>query len=205
MNANKQTIRREVRSARRALSADVIAAAAAAVAVRARGFDPFRNATAVLAYLPHDNEVPTAALIEATLRRGQRIYLPRMGLREEIVCWAPGEPLRASAAGGVLEPAAGHATVPAAPAIAFLPLVAWDERGTRLGRGGGFYDRFFARLPEVFVRVGLAYELQQRPQLPRDPWDVPLDFIITEQRIVEFERDRFVHRPMPRKGELQLE
>jgi 5-formyltetrahydrofolate cyclo-ligase len=84
----------------------------------------------------------------------------------------------------VCEPATGVSTLPGLPAVAFLPVVAWDAPGGRLGRGGGFYDRLFTRLPRAITRVGLAYEFQEYPDLPRDPWDVCLDYVITERRLV---------------------
>jgi 5-formyltetrahydrofolate cyclo-ligase len=53
-----------------------------------------------------------------------------------------------------------------------------------LGRGAGFFDRLFATLPADIVRVGLAYEFQEISDLPSDPWDVPVEFVITERRTV---------------------
>ena len=76
---------------------------------------------------------------------------------------------------------------PSALDLVLTPLVAFDSTGTRLGMGGGFYDRSFAFLRDpdpVGHRprlIGLAYEFQQVEALVRQPWDVPLDAAATEK------------------------
>ena len=68
-----------------------------------------------------------------------------------------------------------------------MPLVGFDEEGGRLGMGGGFYDRSFAftrirpRLRPTLI--GLAHELQKVQKLPVEPWDIPLDAVVTDHRI----------------------
>jgi 5-formyltetrahydrofolate cyclo-ligase len=79
--------------------------------------------------------------------------------------------------------------------VVFVPLVAIDPSGTRLGMGGGFYDRLFAfrhrrntwRKPRL---VGVAYDLQRVPHITRKPWDVPLDYVITESGLHRTGSDR---------------
>jgi len=71
--------------------------------------------------------------------------------------------------------------------IVLLPLVAFDEMGNRLGRGGGYYDRtFFAHAQGKPFLLGLGYEEQGTRQLPNDPWDVKLDGVLTEHRLILF-------------------
>lgn len=71
--------------------------------------------------------------------------------------------------------------------IIFIPLVAFDEQGNRLGMGAGFYDRTLAftknaAYPKPWL-VGLAYDWQKVKKLNPQPWDISLDFIVTERRI----------------------
>ena len=75
--------------------------------------------------------------------------------------------------------------------LVLVPLVGFDDQGTRLGMGGGFYDRSFAtRLFRRYWRkprlIGVAYELQRVAHLDRQPWDVALDGVVTEQRLYLF-------------------
>ena len=86
---------------------------------------------------------------------------------------------------GIEAPAADAQKV--IPSIIFVPLLAFDRSGTRLGQGAGHYDRALETLrQEVAGRwpirvIGVAWSVQEFADLPRDPWDVPLDAIITER------------------------
>ena len=64
-----------------------------------------------------------------------------------------------------------------------VPGLAFDRQGYRLGRGGGYYDRFLARRVASTV-VGLAFSWQIVPEVPRDPWDVPVGAIVTERGVI---------------------
>jgi len=72
--------------------------------------------------------------------------------------------------------------------IIFLPLVAFDTQGTRLGMGGGYYDRTLANQshPTHPILIGCAYTFQQAEHLPKDPWDKPLNFVLTEKFFLKF-------------------
>lgn len=75
--------------------------------------------------------------------------------------------------------------------ILFLPLLGFDLSGYRMGMGGGYYDASLAflarrrrwRRPRL---IGLAFDAQKVDRLPRDPWDIPLDAVITERRYYRF-------------------
>ena len=54
----------------------------------------------------------------------------------------------------------------------------------RLGQGGGYYDRALARFPEA-LRVGVAWSAQELDAVPADPWDLPLDMVLTEVEVIE--------------------
>ena len=64
-----------------------------------------------------------------------------------------------------------------------VPLIAFDDSCNRLGRGGGWYDRFLASQPHAY-KIGLAYELQHLSVIPHEPHDIPLDTIYTEKAII---------------------
>ena len=137
-------------------------------------------AASVLAYFACENEVPTNELIELAARSGRAVYLPQSA-SGAVVRWQAGAAL-AIGPGGVSEPT-GVALHGMCPEIAFIPVVAWNRQGTRLGRGGGFYDRLLGRCTQT-LRIGLAYEFQEYADIPRDPWDVALHYVITERRVV---------------------
>jgi 5-formyltetrahydrofolate cyclo-ligase len=73
--------------------------------------------------------------------------------------------------------------------VIFMPLVAFDAQGQRLGMGGGFYDRTLATLPQDSQKpllVGLAHQCQQVETVPTEPWDVPLPLVLTPQQLWDF-------------------
>ena len=68
--------------------------------------------------------------------------------------------------------------------LAVVPGVGFDLAGRRLGRGGGHYDRFLASAPGL-PAVGLAYEFQIRDVLPGEPHDRDVNWIVTEERVID--------------------
>lgn len=65
-----------------------------------------------------------------------------------------------------------------------VPAVAYDESGCRLGRGGGFYDRFLERLPTSIPRIGVAFDEQIVEKIPVEPWDQRVNKIVTPTRTI---------------------
>ena len=78
------------------------------------------------------------------------------------------------------------------PEILIVPLVAFDISGGRLGYGGGFYDRTLAllRSKRPTLAIGFAYAVQMEEDLPLEATDQLLDMVITEEKIIRFERDK---------------
>jgi 5-formyltetrahydrofolate cyclo-ligase len=74
--------------------------------------------------------------------------------------------------------------------LIFVPGVAFGLHGERVGMGGGYYDRFLARVPDA-IRVGLAFDFQLQERLEQNPWDQPMDWIVTESR--EYRGPRVQH------------
>jgi 5-formyltetrahydrofolate cyclo-ligase len=73
-------------------------------------------------------------------------------------------------------------------ALCLIPLVAFDDQGSRLGMGGGYYDRFLARLRVDVPRIGIGFDCQRCAEpLPRESWDIALTAAITESGMIEFD------------------
>ena len=74
--------------------------------------------------------------------------------------------------------------------IVICPLVGFDSKGNRLGMGAGYYDRTLEKIRQQKIKKcylsGLAYEIQYVAILPKDSWDVMLDSIITEKKVIVF-------------------
>ncbi|WP_137153080.1 5-formyltetrahydrofolate cyclo-ligase [Devosia sp. FKR38] len=72
------------------------------------------------------------------------------------------------------------------PDVVLMPLLGFDKHGTRLGYGGGYYDRTLAAMHKTPRLIGLAFAAQELDHIPREPHDVPLDAIITEAGVRHF-------------------
>ncbi|RMF43170.1 MAG: 5-formyltetrahydrofolate cyclo-ligase [Deltaproteobacteria bacterium] len=137
-------------------------------------------------YSPVRGEVATERLCRAAWRQQRTVVFPRVrGERLEFVAVGPDDPW-ATGAFGVREPAAGRIVELAQVGLLVMPGVVFDRDGHRLGYGRGYYDRALAGLGETPVRVGLAYGFQLVARVPRDPHDIQLHFLATEDGVIDF-------------------
>lgn len=134
-------------------------------------------------YLPIDGELDPGGAAGRLRARGWTLLLPVVGADRDMsfVRWEPGDELIENRF-GIAEPARSDRPRLAASDldVVLVPCVAVDPAGNRLGFGAGFYDRALAGTDAV--RIGLAFEVQVVDRLEPEPWDVPLDVIVTEER-----------------------
>ncbi|MFD7865863.1 5-formyltetrahydrofolate cyclo-ligase [Streptomyces sp. NPDC057682] len=181
----KALLRRELLAARGRLTPEEVAEAAEALARRAPELPELAGARTVAAYVSVGREPGTRALLDTLRARGVRVLLPVL-LPDNDLDWAPYEGAeRLKRAGrGLLEPSGtrlGADAVLAADAV-LLPGLAVDERGMRLGRGGGSYDRVLARLAAAGAHpalVVLLYDDEVTARVPEEPHDHPVDAVVT--------------------------
>ncbi|QKT03127.1 5-formyltetrahydrofolate cyclo-ligase [Ectothiorhodospiraceae bacterium 2226] len=184
-------LRRALRARRRALSARERRLAGEAAARRFAQHSLFLRSRRIAFYLAHEGEMDPAPLMARAWAMGKRVYLPVLrplgANRLWFTPYRPGDRLVANRF-GIEEPPArlASAVPPWGLDLVLAPLVGFDRQGGRLGMGGGFYDRTLAYLLQRHhwrrpLLAGLAYEFQEVPALPRQPWDVPLAAVVTEQ------------------------
>lgn len=119
---------------------------------------------------------------------GKAWYAPRCAPRRRLAVhpYAPGEtPLR-SGPFGIREPDPERVAEaePDALDLVLVPGLVFSERGGRIGYGGGYYDRFLPRTRPDCLRVVVTPSALVVPALPADPWDAPLDLLVTERGVV---------------------
>ena len=169
---------------RRVLSQADRAAVGDAVARIACALPEFECARRVAAYVALVDEVPTRAILDAVLASGRALLLPRMAARR--LEFAPVADLASLCRGGfgVLEPQVSSRAVELTPLdLVFVPGVAFDRRGGRLGRGGGYYDRAFPPASAAPVLLGVALSFQLVDAVPLGPFDRRVDGIVSESGI----------------------
>jgi 5-formyltetrahydrofolate cyclo-ligase len=105
--------------------------------------------------------------------------------------WKPGDEIQIGAY-GICEPVPSAPTIlPSAVDLILVPAVACDYRGYRLGYGGGYYDRLLSSpMWRSKPTIGIVFEFAYLPQLPTDPWDIPLHSVCTEEGLATVTSDR---------------
>jgi len=140
-------------------------------------------------YRPVGYEAPTESIARSLDDLGFPLCLPRLGGEPadphfmDFAAWSPDDMLLPGPS-RIPQPDFGAEAV--MPDVAFIPLVGFDAALNRLGQGAGHYDRALEKLPDT-LKIGLAWSVQRVAHIPAESWDVPLDLIVTEQRIFERE------------------
>ena len=149
----------------------------------------FHTSQHIACYLSYNNEVNTQAIIATIWQQGKICHLPVVNQQTmQFVRYHPTSTLKINRL-GIYEPIEYDEVVtPEQLDLVITPLVGFNQLGYRLGTGAGYYDRYFSFLnnikrPSKPYLLGLAYEFQKIASLPKQPWDVALDCVITEQNI----------------------
>lgn len=182
----KQEVRRFAAQQRAALDLSAVGAGMARVLF---ALPAWQNADTVLCFAALPDEPDTAAILRRALAEGKRLLLPRVLSKTEMD-WVEITALTQLVPGhfGIAEPPADlpptdPATLPGR-LLALVPCMAAGQDGTRLGRGGGYYDRFLAHYTgEKLLLCPAALVL---PALPRERWDIPFlpQEILTEKGLL---------------------
>jgi 5-formyltetrahydrofolate cyclo-ligase len=185
------SLRRRLRAARRSLEPQEQQAHARAIVAHLLRAHVLRGAKRIALYVAADGEPDIRQLLlERMPRRGRRWYLPVLrghaAGRLWLVRHRPGEPLTPNRF-GIPEPVRRRRQIQPLHALdlILLPLVGFDAQCNRIGMGAGFYDRSLAPLRRRRhwrrpLLVGIAHECQRVERLHPQPWDVPLDAVVTE-------------------------
>ncbi len=195
----KAALRAEALEAVRALPAAERAEAAEAALARLAEWDAWREAKTVALFCGKSDEIDTEGIVRRALAEGKAVLLPRMASepsgapRIEMAAVRDYDRDLVEGAFGVLEPARELPAEPesgiAEPDLILVPGTAFDERGGRVGRGKGFYDRWLEG--RAATRAGLCFDAQVvRKKLPLEAHDQLLDALVTERRRLDFARPR---------------
>ncbi|MCX7545974.1 5-formyltetrahydrofolate cyclo-ligase [Marinicella gelatinilytica] len=173
----KQQLRRHLRQLRQALSAEQVQKNSQIIVEKLINSDVWTQSKHIGLYLPINNEVDLSAL----LTFDKLFYIPAIYKNTmQFHLYSPHTPLTTTHYGLTQPEFIADYQAPKLD-LCLLPLLGFDDKGHRLGMGGGFYDRYFADNTGTML-VGVAHALQQLDKLPIDPWDVKLQGIITEQQ-----------------------
>lgn len=162
----KTKVRLVMRVTRDALGESARAAKNAAITEAIISLPEYRAAHAIMAYVAFGSEVDPAGIMSAARGDGKHVLIPdHFGLLE--------------ITGSIVQ------RVKAAEAdLVLVPGLAFNANGLRLGYGGGWYDRFIAKLRPDVKLAGLAYEEQVVPSIPDEPHDLRLHILVTDKQVI---------------------
>jgi 5-formyltetrahydrofolate cyclo-ligase len=140
----------------------------------------FKPEISVAAYIAIDSEPSPLAFLRAAHEAGCKTALPYITSKVapmQFLKWSPDDTLEAGPF-GLQQPNKSNEAV--MPDVILVPLVAFDRRCARLGQGAGHYDRALSLLDQA-VTIGVAWSIQETDYVPTDPWDIPLNYMLTEK------------------------
>ena len=177
----KRVLRKKLKALEQSLSADYRESSERVIVASLLSMEAYRNAESVCCFVGTGYEIDTRPLLRDAFSNGKRVSVPRcigrgvMDMRRiaSLDELTPGMM-------GILEPSA-DAGIMEASEIDFLivPCLACDRRGNRLGRGGGYYDRFLSRYDGASVLI--CREALLQVSVPMERYDFPIPLVLSER------------------------
>jgi 5-formyltetrahydrofolate cyclo-ligase len=183
-------LRKDILTARNQLTPQQINAKSMDIQQTLLSLEELRNRQSIFVYVSFRSEVATLTLIDALIDMGKTVIVPITRVQEKRL-----DAIHITNRSKDLEP--GYCDIPEPKELLcntrevapedietiLLPGSVFDERGGRFGYGGGYYDRFLAKVPTA-ARIGLAYDLQIIEKAPLQKHDEILDLVVTESRVI---------------------
>ena len=181
-NVYKSLYRKKIKKVLSCLSAQERKKQSRSVCLQVFRDSEFRHAKSVCVYSALPFEIQTADLMKSVIRSGKKLFLPRVDSKTaSLNLFEVQHPERDLKSGsfGIQEPdpVRCRKASPHEIDLWILPGLAFDLKGRRLGRGAGYFDRFFVKLPKV-RKWALAYREQILPEIPTSDHDVCVDRVI---------------------------
>ncbi len=186
VSEDKEALRTRLLRQRRSIPEPEYYGASADIIERLKDLEEYQQAKTIHCYVSMNkrHEVETQVLIKEMLSKGKKVVVPKTNMGDGTLSnfrlhsfddleenkW------------GVLETENGEEVKAEELDLVIVPMVGGDENGNRIGYGRGFYDRFLRNLE--CPKIGLLFEDNVLKKIPTEKFDVPLDKIITEKRII---------------------
>ena len=178
MNDEKRALRKRIKEMKRQFSDKELESMSLHTVSRLLAHPAVVNAETILMYYSLADEVNTHEAVDALVRSGKTVLLPRVidGENMEIRIYESRDDL-APGHYGIMEPTGKLYTCYENINVAVVPGMAFDAAGHRLGRGKGYYDRFLPKATHAY-KIGVCFDFQKRAAIPADDFDVTMDCVI---------------------------
>lgn len=186
MNSMKNEIRKNILQARKKLSEEEREVFSRTISSKVTALFQYQNAEWIFCFIDAKGEIQTKYIIEDAWNQGKKVAVPRVCGKEmlfyKITSYDELEP----GVFGLLEPKTTCPVVEPtndAKTIVIMPGVAFGKTGNRIGYGGGYYDKYFARYPNVY-KIAPVFSCQIISDVPHEEHDIKADFIVTEKESI---------------------
>ncbi len=149
--------------------------------------EPFQNASIIMLFLSLPHELDTADAILHAWQLGKTVAVPKISWQQRHMIPVQINSLETGISTGALglrNPTAGVPIPFGQIDLVVAPGLGFDRSGNRLGRGGSFYDRFFANKEVMASRCGLVFAEQVVDSVPITESDKPVDFLVTDEGVI---------------------
>jgi len=187
----KRRLRRQIKHTLGQLSATQLQQKSRDACANLCSTEEFRRARVVMLFLSLEREIDTTFTLQRAFSEEKTVFVPK-------VIWDDSKivPVRfmtlddecESDRYGLRNPIQAEIVPAGEIDLVVVPGLAFDTQANRLGRGGGFYDRFLADATLQARRCGFAFHEQLLPEVPAEPTDLPVDMLVTDQQILRFEK-----------------
>lgn len=185
----KNAVRADMRGQLHAMTDAERASRSASACARILKSPAFQSAVCVMLYMPLRSEVDVIALALEAFRLGKTVCVPRVAdggkSMHAVEIKSIDDESMTSDALGVRAPRSGRTMPQDSIDLVITPGVAFDLRCERLGRGGGFYDRFLAKAHRHTTTIGICFDFQLVDEIPSQSGDVPVHAVVTDRRAIE--------------------
>ena len=139
--------------------------------------------------LEDQNEVDTALILTLLQGKDKEVVVPKIADAEQLQHFLLTDQTRFQKnALGIPEPVSGIEIEASKIDVVFVPLLAFDNKGHRVGYGKGYYDRFLATCRPNCIKVGLSFFEKEQDSFIIEPTDIPLDYCVTPEKIYRFSK-----------------
>ena len=152
----------------------------------------FKESRHIACYQSYKSEFPTDQLIQSIWEADKICYLPVLTENKtlQFVRFNENDELQPNQL-SILEPVNTHYLIrPDKLDLVIMPLVSFDNKGNRLGAGGGYYDKTFSFMQDqqhnTPFMLGLGFAMQEARDMPQDAWDIKLHAVLTEKELLTF-------------------
>lgn len=186
ISQDKSHIRTDMRSRLAEVTDEHRHSASVQACTRLIAMDEFRNAHTIMLYMPLASEIDVTTTALRCFQLGKTMCVPRMDWKRKDMIAVEVKELDDRFMDvdehGIRTPRFGQPVLPSLIDLVVAPGLAFDTKGHRLGRGGGYYDRFLASHPKRSILIGICFDFQIIEHVPTESLDVPLDVVVSDRR-----------------------